>query len=53
MKDVKGMLMNKKTGGGKLGSGAAMGKGMSGDNFAGKGSKGNCSYAPKGYKKNM
>ena len=53
MKDVRGMLMNKKSGGSGLGAGCNKGQGMAGDNFAGKGSKGNCSYAPKGFKKNM
>ena len=50
MKDAKGMLFNKKTGGGKLGAGCAMGSkggGVPGDNFKGKGSAGNKSYAPK------
>ena len=52
-KSAKDMLMNKKSGGGKLGNGATIGSkggGIAGDNFKGKGSKGNKSYCPMGLK---
>lgn len=61
MKDLNSQIKSQKSGGGKLGAGmgmgtgkrsgigmgAAAGCGIAGDNYKGKGSKGNMSYAPK------
>ena len=47
--NAKGMMMPKGKGG-KFGKGHNMGGGMAGDNYKGKGSKGNKSFCPMGFK---
>lgn len=55
-KNAKDLLLGKKSTKGNFGAAAAKtgkGGGLSGDNFKGKGSKGNCAYVPKNIMKQI
>lgn len=47
MKNARDMVMNKTAGASGLGQGCNKGGGKAGNDYMGKGSKGNTSYAPK------